>query len=121
MVEEFIFEQEAEQKEILQYLHEMLLEYPRISAKIRFKIPFYYRNSWICYLNPQKDKSIEMAFIRGNELSNQNPFLESKNRKQVKSIRLENIAQIAQKGVFEVFQEALLLDEQVPYASKRKK
>jgi hypothetical protein len=41
-----------------------------LEDKIRFGIPFYFGRSWICYLNPIKNHKVELAFVRGNELSN---------------------------------------------------
>jgi hypothetical protein len=77
--------------------------------------------SWICYLNPGKNKSVEFAFVRGNELSNSQKILESRGRKQVLSIELTALSQIPIKELTEIIQEAILLDDTVPYQSKRSK
>ena len=103
------------------YLHETLMSFPNITAKIRYNIPFYYRKSWICYLSPDKKGGVELAFTRGNELSNENGLLDSKGRKQVFGVTFEEVAGIPQQAMYEVIQEALLLDESKPYASKRSK
>ncbi len=120
-VENFIFEKEDHQQEILQFLHDLMLSYPEVTDKIRYRVPFYYRKSWICYLNPQKNGSIELVFLRGNELSNASGILNAKGRKQVAGIEIFNTKDIPLKALDEVILEALLLDETVPYASKRKK
>ena len=64
----FIYNHEGPQRAIMLYLHELLVNEMGLEAKLRYKIPFYYRKSWICYLNPVKPDSIELAFTRGNEL-----------------------------------------------------
>ena len=120
-VEFFILEQEGMQRAVLQYLHELISSYPNIIAKIRYKIPFYYQKSWLCYLNPTKDGRVELAFTRGNELSNEQGLLQSNGRKQVFGITFSSIEEIKEELIHEIFQEALLLDEEVPYKSKRSK
>jgi len=120
-VEDYIYNFEDSQRDIMLYIHKLLSFELNLTDKLRFKIPFYYRKSWICYLNPTKNKSIEFAFVRGNELSNSQGLLDSKGRKQVWSIELTKLSEIPIKELTEIIQEAILLDETVPYASKRKK
>lgn len=120
-VENFIYEYENEQREIMLFFHNTLTTELNLTAKIRFKIPFYYGKSWICYLNPIKSDRIEFAFVRGNELSNQQGLLENKGRKQVYSITFNKMSEAHKKEIDEIIQEAILLDETIPYESKRKK
>ena len=120
-VEFYILEKEGKQSAMLQYLHELICSYPNIVAKIRYKIPFYYQKSWLCYLNPVKDDRVELAFTRGNELSNVQGLLQSNGRKQVFGITFSSVKEIPEELIHEIFQEALLLDEEVPYKSKRSK
>ncbi len=120
-VEDYIYNFEDSQREIMLRIHKLLSDELNLTDKLRFKIPFYYRKSWICYLNPRKNKSIEFAFVRGNELSNSQGLLDSKGRKQVWSIELTHPSEIPIKELSEIIHEAILLDDLVPYASKRKK
>ena len=120
-VEDYMYTFVDSQREILLYLHKLLAVELNLTDKLRFKIPFYYRKSWICYMNPTKHNTIELAFIRGNELSNAQGLLENKGRKQVWSIELDKRTEIPIKELIEIIQEAILLDEMVPYNSKRKK
>ncbi len=120
-VEDFIYTYDGSQKEIMLFFHNWLTSELNLTDKLRFKIPFYYRKSWICYLNPTKNNAIEFAFTRGNELSNSQGMLDNKGRKQVFSIEFKNVSDIPIKEITEIIQEAILLDETVPYASKRKK
>ncbi|MEO9805511.1 MAG: DUF1801 domain-containing protein [Reichenbachiella sp.] len=112
---------ESPQKEIMTILDQMFHANDRMSSKIRFKVPFYYQKSWVCYLNPIKKGGVELCFIRANELSNENQLLDFKDRKQVAGISYFSIEEIDQRALNQVIQEALILDETVKYASKRKK
>ena len=120
-VEDFIYECDSNQRSILFYFHHMFADELNLASKIRFKIPFYYGRSWICYLNPIKTGGVTLAFIRGNELSNSQGILESKNRKQVMSIDFESVKDIPSELIMEIIHEAILLDETIPYASKNMK
>lgn len=120
-VEAYILELDDGQRTIMQYLYDLLMVQPQVAAKIRYKIPFFYRKSWICYLNPIKGSAIELAFIRANELSNEQGLLDFKKRKQVAGLTIYKIEDIPEDALLEVIQEALLLDETTTYASKRSK
>ncbi|MFN3195156.1 MAG: DUF1801 domain-containing protein [Chlorobiota bacterium] len=120
-VEEFINQFEGEQVEIMLYFHNWLANELNLIDKIRFDIPFYYNLSWICYLNPTKNGNVEFAFVRGNELSNEQGLLESKGRKQVYSIEINSIENIPHDELHDIIHEAILLDQTKPYQSKRSK
>jgi len=119
-VEAFILEKEGQQQAVLQFLHDLMMSTPEVTSKIRYKVPFYYRKSWICYLNPtKKPAGIEMVFLRGNELSNEQGLLDARGRKQVAGVIFEKVEDIPVETLLEVIQEAIWLDETTPYASKR--
>ena len=63
-VEEYILGLEENQKRIMLLLHNMLTEEFNLTDKIRFKIPFYFGKTWICYLNTLKNNKIELCFLR---------------------------------------------------------
>lgn len=114
-------DKEGEQQKIMLCLHDLLMANVGITNKIRFKVPFYYNRSWICYLNPNKKGGVELCFLRGNELSNVQGLLDAKGRKQVTGITFQEEKEMPLKEIHEIIQEAILLDETIPYASKRKK
>ena len=121
-VELFILDLEVPQRDVFEYLHDLILSnYPELTPKIRYKIPFYYRKSWICYLNPTKNGRVELAFLRGRELSNEQGLLQARNRKLVRGITFDSTVNIPEEALHEILQEALLLDEEIAYASKHKK
>ena len=119
-VEAYIEQFEGDQYEVLHYLHKLLTSYPSLSPKIRYKIPFYYQNKWVCYLNPIKNEAISLCFLRGYELSNEHGILESKGRKQVLSIDFKSIDEIPKALLHDTIKEALYLDEVIPYNPKGK-
>ena len=117
---QFINDLENPAKEIAAFFHEMFIEEFHLEAKSRYSIPFYYRKSWICYLNPNKQAGLELVFTRGNELSNVQGLLDPKGRKQVSGIDCYDMKKIPFDGIREILHEAIILDTEVPYASKRK-
>lgn len=112
---------EGEQRKILEYFHEMLISFPTVTCKMRYKIPFYDQNKWFCYLNPIKPDKIALCFLRGQELSNIQGILESKDRKMVASVEFSSVDEIPKKEIKEIINEALLLDEFSISHSKNKK
>lgn len=120
-VEEYIAGFEADQKAIMEFFHLLLKTELNLLGKIRYQIPFYYQKSWICYLNPLKDGRIELAFLRGNELSDVQQLLSFNGRKQVAGIAFRSMEEIPVEKIMEIIHEALLLDTKIPYKSKRKK
>ena len=103
-VENYIYDFEGTQREVMLYLHHMLITDFELTSKIRYRVPFYYRKTWVCYMNPVNRKGVEFAFIRGNELSNAQGILDFKNRKQVSSIDLLTIEDIPHEVLYEVLQ-----------------
>lgn len=117
-VEDYIYSFEDERKNVLLYFHELLTSFPTVTCKIRYKIPFYYQNTWVCYLNPVKPNKIALCFLRGYELSNEQGLLESKERKHVSSVEFSSVDEIPKTAIREIINEALFLDETVPYKPK---
>lgn len=110
-VENFIFGLDGQQKAIVSFLHHHLSTHHDLTSKINWNIPAYYRKSWICYLNPIKNEGIELAFFRGNELSNEQGALLSKNRKLVSGIDFFDVLSIDLILINEIVQEAIILDD----------
>lgn len=108
------------QREILLALYELFMAYPGMSAKVRYRIPFYYRKTWICYTNPIKNSGVELCFVRANELSDDQNLLFFGTRAQVGGISIFDPKAIPLAQIDVLLQEALELDDKVPYASKRK-
>ena len=123
-VQKYIFRYEGEQRELLQFLCDLLMDQPGMRCKISYKVPFFSIRQGICYLITKKNGSVEIGFPRGHELSNSQGILESADRKYIRGITLTSMDSIPLEPLHEVIQEAILLDEipyRPPYAFKRKK
>ena len=110
-VEAYIEEREGRQQQIFRLLHDWLITYPEVTAKIRYRIPFYFRNTWVCYLNPKGLEAVELVFIRGKELSNEQGLLEDHGRKMVSGYFCTDPSSIPFDLLEEILMEAFYLDE----------
>ncbi|HHS95017.1 MAG TPA: DUF1801 domain-containing protein [Phaeodactylibacter sp.] len=111
-VEAFILDTEGNQRDVMMHFHLLFTEDLKLTPKLKFKIPFYYGRTWICYLNPIKNTQVELVFIRGRELSNAEGLLQHRNRKQVAGIILKHLEDIPHQDLLEIIHEAISLDEQ---------
>jgi len=118
-ISDYLYQLTSKQAGIVQFLHDLIMENPTIEVKRRWNLPFYYRKSWICYFNILKNGNVEWAFTRGNELSNENQWLEARGRKQIYSVNFASVHDIELELAKITLQEALLLDEHVPYSVKK--
>lgn len=109
--EAYILEQPDNQQQIMQRLHDLLLSFPKITTKIKHNIPFYYRKKWLCYLNPISGGGVELCFLRGSDLSNEQDILVANKRKIVAGVSYYSVDEIDKKTLNEVINEAILLDE----------
>ncbi len=119
-VENHIYQLEEQKRDIMLFFHKMFTTDFLLTDKITFQNPCYYKHSWICYLKPLKNEAVELAFMRGNELSNDQGLLKSKGRKQLRSIEIVDLKSIPLNTIKEILNEAICLDETTPYESKRK-
>lgn len=119
--EQLIYQFDDTQREILLFFHEMLTTDYLLTYKVTFNNPCYYKKSWICYLKPLKNEQVELAFMRGNELSNNQGLLKSNGRKQLRSIEISDLKAAPLDTIKEILNEAIYLDEIKPYESKRKR
>lgn len=101
------------QRSIISFLDDQFLGFPNVDRKIRFRIPFYDYQSWVCYLRPKKNDTVELCFIWGKLLSNHHGLLQDRGRKQVSGIYLDNLETIPLESILESFAEAIVLDEEI--------
>ena len=110
-VDEYLQARSGNQREIMLLLDQMLMTYPGVVRKMRFKVPFYDRKSWICYLNPLKKDAVELAFIRGNIMKDEHGLLVANGRKMVKGLRFSGVDDIPFELLGLYIEEALRLDD----------
>ncbi|MDG2450829.1 MAG: hypothetical protein P8M34_14365 [Saprospiraceae bacterium] len=121
MQDKFLLGLSENQLEVTEYLHRLFTENYNLESNDKYEIPFYSLKSWICYINPIKNDTVELAFTRGIELVHQADVLNFKGRKQVGGFDLKGIDYQQLELVEMVLQDAIILDYEVPYKSKRKK
>ncbi|HMQ06317.1 MAG TPA: DUF1801 domain-containing protein [Saprospiraceae bacterium] len=106
--------------EVILRLHDsILIQHPSMTVKLRYKIPFYDVHTWICYLNPIKNKGIELVFLKGQQMKTHEHLLVKKGRKMVSGISFYRTSEIETEVLSEILQEAILLDE-IDFQSKIK-
>ena len=110
-IENFALGLEGQQRAIVQFLHHRISEHHGLVGKLSYKIPVYYRRTWVCYLNPLKKGGVELAFAKGHRLSNDQKILSMKKRKYVAGIDFFDISEIPERKIDEIIQEALILDD----------
>ena len=109
--ESYIAQQDEPIAQIMQILYQFIMaSSPAITCRLNYGVPFFYQKKWLCYLNPLKKGGVELAFVRANELSNENAYLDFKKRKQVAGISIISPNEIPFEAIVEVLKEALLLD-----------
>ncbi len=110
-IEDYILGLEGQQKVIINVLHAHLMETTDLRSSISYGVPMYRRKGWVCYLNPIKKDGVEMAFMRGHRLSNEQGILDRKGRKLVAGIDLFDASRLPMEVIREIVQEALILDD----------
>ncbi len=101
------------QREITYFLHDQFMSYPGVQCKIRFKIPFYYYRSWLCYLNPFKGDKIELCYIHGRIVTDSSGILDAKGRKKISGVMITDIKSIPLEAVHEIFSESIIIDKEL--------
>lgn len=109
--QDYILGFEGEQQKLLQYFYDFLSSFPEIRVVMKWNIPVYIRKKQICYVNPLKNGGVELCFNRGHFISDENNLLQKKGRKQIEGITFQKIAEIDEEILYEIVQEAILLDD----------
>lgn len=116
-IAEFIFSRPNGQRELFSAMNEVLAGYSGMRSAIRYGIPFYGINKWICYLNPQKGAGLELCFWNGAKLKDDSGLLQLKNRKQIAGITLNDINNMPLEIIDGLMMHAIEMDKA---ASKNK-
>lgn len=109
-VEGYLLDQTGEEAAIMKELHQWFLTFPGVEARLKFGIPFFYRKSWICYLNPQKKGGIELVFLKAKQLDDPESQLKSRGRKMVVGMYLQKRNEIPYEYLEFLFNQAVLVD-----------
>lgn len=109
-VESYIYHLEEEEREIASYLHDLFTQRYDMTYKLRYRIPFYDINKWLCYLSPQKKGGLELCFLHGRWMKDPQGALDAKDRTQVFGITYQKLEDINERVLEILIEEAIELD-----------
>jgi tyrosine-protein phosphatase YwqE len=113
--EDFIERQEPHIQVILLRLVDILMSsHPKIKTKISFNTPFFKVKNDFCYFGKiHKKNGVELCFLRGVELSNEQGLLDAKGRRIISGLQIKDIEdlKLKEQSIREIIQEALILDD----------
>jgi hypothetical protein len=128
-IEEMLDYLPEDQLELVEILRELIHEcLPNIKEKLSFNVPFYRRFGRICYVWPgavawgsKTSPGVEIGFNQGYLLGEVADFLETGNRKQVRTKRFLSPTEIDFEQLRICLFAAADLDEQLHLEKKTKK
>ena len=95
-------------------IHEVV---PNVQTKFQYKVPSFIYFGWMCYMNIY-DTHIELGFIQGAKLSNEQGILTADAAKgkgkpltQIRTIIIRSLSDLQQPALKEIIVEAALLNE----------
>jgi hypothetical protein len=122
-VDEFLDYLPEEELEIVLFLREIILKcITDCKEKLAYNVPFYYRHSRICYIWPASipwgkvEKGVAIGFCRGDLLIDET----FKTSKFISKLTFNSIKEIDVPFLKQQIYEAVLIDEQVVKARRRK-
>ena len=104
---------------IVNYLRTLILKaIPNAKEKLAYNVPYYYRNSRICFIWPSSVPwgkvaldGVQLGFCNGYLMSDELNFLEKGNRKQVYTKTFHKLDEIDNAIITAYLLEALDIDE----------
>ncbi|RFS14096.1 DUF1801 domain-containing protein [Emticicia sp. C21] len=114
-VDDFIDHQIPHLQHLMQRLRILILNaHPRIREHLEINTPMFKVKQDVCYFGKvHPTKGLELCFLRGFQLSNEQGLLDAKGRRYIHGITLTDINDLKNKetAFLEVLNEALILDE----------
>lgn len=114
-VDEYINHQPIHLQQLIQRLRVLILNtHPKMREHFTINTPMYAVKKDVCYFGKiHPVKGLEIGFLRGFQLSNEQGLLEAKGRKFIHGITLVDAKDLKAKeeAFLEVLHEALILDE----------
>lgn len=98
---------------IVARLHALILESsPRVKDELKFDIPFYTYQGWLCYINPsRKALEVTLGFCQGANLFDPEGHLQGKDKKQVRHLIFNSVEQVDESTIMELLFQALAFNE----------
>lgn len=107
----YIDELDEETKLICLELYDIFTNLPGFESKIRYKIPFFFRQKWLAYINPLKKGGVELCFINGSSIVDPYNLLDNKGRKQVSGVTFMKISDIDPQKLMVLINAAINFEE----------
>lgn len=99
----------GDQRMIALLLHDIIMETDhRLLVKIRYNIPFYDVDTWVCYINPYR-QGVELCFLQGVVLQAESTLLRAKGRKKVAGITCDDVEAIPVDEIQQILRQAIAL------------
>lgn len=70
---------------------------PDIVEEIKYGIPFYLREGWVCYVNVTKKNGVTIGFVNGKVMSDTFGLFDNKDLKMIRFIELPSVAFVREK------------------------
>lgn len=126
-VDEFLDYLPENELNIVRYLREIVLDcIPACKEKLAYNVPYYWRNSRICYIWPPsipwgnvKIAGVQFGFCYGYLLNDEINFLERGSRKQVYWKSYSNLKEIDLHLLKSFIYEAVEIDSQLRNTSRK--
>lgn len=118
-IDDFFENQTPEIRQVLQYIRQLLLvAHPKMRERFMYSsVPFFLCLDYVCYFGKiHKTKGVEICFVKGFLLSNEQGLLEDKGRKLIRGITVRNLQEFKaiEDSFLEIVQEAILINETQP-------
>lgn len=114
-VDDFINHQLPHLQQLMQRLRVLIQNtHPKMREHLEINTPMYKVKREVCYFGKiHPIKGLEVCFLRGFQLSNEQGLLESKGRKFIHGLTLVDTNDLKNKetAFLEILNEALILDE----------
>ena len=122
-VDEFFDNIPEDELEIVLFLRKIILEcMPDCKEKLAYNVPFYYRHSRICYIWPATvlwekiPKGVAIGFCKGDAFLDETFTIE----KFASKLTFNSVKEIDVPFVKQQINEAILIDEKIVKARRRK-
>lgn len=118
-IDDFFENQSPDIRRVLQYVRQLLLvAHPKMREKFMYSNTiFFFCLDYVCYFGKiHKTKGVEICFVKGFLLSNEQGLLEDKGRKLIRGFTVRNLQEFKaiEDSFLEIVQEAILLNETQP-------
>ena len=114
-IDDFIAYQEPSIQVLIFHLRKLIGHaHPKMKERFIFNTPMFMVKRDICYIGKiHPKKGLEICFLRGYQLSNEQGLLDAKGRMFIHGIILKNAEDLKEKetAFCEILQEAIILDE----------